>query len=807
MLTFNKSNEQIIKLTTFMKKFLLLSALCFSFFSMTAQLNVSFVGGLPYTQELSDIWGYAAPDGTEYALVGTGNGTSIVSLADPANPTEVGFIPGANSRWRDIKTFGDFAYVTTDEGADGLLVIDMTNLPASFESYYWKPQLPNLGTLSQCHNLYIDEDGWMYLAGCTINNGAVMIFDVFTDSYNPAFINNVQGSYAHDVFTKGNIMYSSNLENGLRIYDVTEKTSIQLEGIQPTPFNFTHNAWATDDNNFVFTTDELANAPVGSYDVSDLNDIKELDQFRPTTTLGDGVIPHNAHVWGDFVIVSYYSDGCIILDATYPDNLIEVGNFDTFIPSNTGFNGAWGAYPYLPSGLILVSDISSGLYVLEPSYVQACYLEGQVTDANTNASINGVEITINAPAPNIDYSNNFGEYKTGQAIAGTFDVTFTKSGYQTLTTSAVFENGVITTLDVQMTPLAIIDIVGNTIKAADGSSLANVAVVIQSDNGDIYTTTSNLNGTFSLNNIFEGEYQFYAGKWGYFHTDEVLSVDPNDNSVTISLSVGYQDDFFSDSNWEINNSAQSGVWELDEPIGTSYQGDVSNTGFDVDGDLGIECYVTGNGGGGGGDDDIDNGITQLISPVMDLTTYIQPIVKYQTWFYNDGGFGSTPNDDFVISVSNGIDEVILETITESASQWRPESSFILSDVIDITDNMTMIFTAQDQPEGHIVEAALDAFIVVEGMPSSTADLESKEIDFQIYPNPFDEKTFVEIDFENQFNHAEVKAFNVLGQLVEVSNIINTTNRIEVGQNWNAGIYMIVLEVDGEILQTLKLVKQ
>ena len=115
---------------------------------------------MPYSEELSDIWGYAAPDGTEYALVGVNNGTSIVSLADPANPTEVGFIQGSSSNWRDIKTYGDYAFVTT-EGPDGLLVIDMTNLPTSFESYYWKPQLPNLGTLNTCHNIYIDEDGWM----------------------------------------------------------------------------------------------------------------------------------------------------------------------------------------------------------------------------------------------------------------------------------------------------------------------------------------------------------------------------------------------------------------------------------------------------------------------------------------------------------------------------------------------------------------------------------------------------------------------------------------------------------------------
>jgi len=788
-----------------MKKILFISVLCLSSLIITAQLNVSFVGALPYSQELSDIWGYAAPDGTEYALVGVANGTSIVSLANPSDPTEVGFIQGAQSTWRDIKTYGNFAFVTTDQGSDGLLIIDMTNLPSSFDSYFWKPQLLN-GTLETCHNIYIDEDGWMYLAGCNLNNGAVMIFDVFTDSYNPVFVNNIQGSYAHDVFAKGNNMYSSNLTNGLQIFDIANKVDIQLEGVQTTPFNFTHNAWSTDDNNFVFTTDELANAPVGSYDVSNLNDIKEMDQFRPTNTLGEGVIPHNVHVWNNYVIVSYYSDGCIVLDATHPDNLIEVGNFDTFIPTSTGFSGAWGAYPYLPSGLILISDIESGLFVLQPNYVQGCYLEGQVTDANTNAFISGAEITIDAPAPNIDYSDNVGEYKTGQAISGTFNVTFTKMGYFPLTTSAVFENGIITILDVQMNPIETIDMIGNTLKTADGTSLAGVAVVAQYSDGTIYSTVSNGDGTFILNNILEGDYQLFAGKWGYLHAVELLTINQTNNSVSLSLSEGYQDDFFFDFNWEINNSAQTGMWELGEPEGTIYEGNQSNPGMDVDGDLGIECYVTGNDGGDVGNDDIDNGITQLISPVMDLTTYTQPIVKYRTWFFNDAGIGN-PNDDFIISVSNGSDEVILETITESASEWRSESSFDLSGIINITNNMTMIFTAQDKPSGHLVEAGLDAFVIEEGMPTSAVNLQTRGIDFQVFPNPFEKSTFVKLDFDNVFNRAQVNVFNVLGRLVETINIENNTNKIEVEQNWNSGVYLINLKVDGKNLHTLKLVKQ
>jgi hypothetical protein len=39
---------------------------------------------------------------------------------------------------------------------------------------------------------------------------------------------------------------------------------------------------------------------------------------------------------------------------------------DTFPSStNASFNGVWGVYPYLPSGIILASDIQGGVYILK----------------------------------------------------------------------------------------------------------------------------------------------------------------------------------------------------------------------------------------------------------------------------------------------------------------------------------------------------------------------------------------------------------------------------------------------------------
>ncbi|MCB0676683.1 MAG: hypothetical protein KDC30_08350, partial [Saprospiraceae bacterium] len=109
-----------------------------------AQLNMSLLSQIDYNPELNDVWGWVAADGTEYALVGLYNGVSIVSLADPANAEEVVFIPGQGSTWRDIKTWGDFAYVTTDQNGttEGLLVIDLSGLPNSINYENWTPNLP-----------------------------------------------------------------------------------------------------------------------------------------------------------------------------------------------------------------------------------------------------------------------------------------------------------------------------------------------------------------------------------------------------------------------------------------------------------------------------------------------------------------------------------------------------------------------------------------------------------------------------------------------------------------------------------------
>lgn len=436
-----------------------------------SQKNLELQANVTYSQNLSDIWGYTDSVGNEYALVCLRSGVAIENITDPTNPQNVAIIPGPSSTWRDAKTIGHFSYYINETGA-GLQVINLENLPNapdSTDSYFWTPIIPGLGQLSTCHNIYIDtETGYGFLAGCNVNNGGIIIIDLVTDPGNPIFVAAASSTYAHDVFARGDYMYTSDIFDGaFAIHNIANKDSIFTISSQTTPFTFTHNAWLSDDGNTIFTTDERNNASVGAYDISDMNNIQYLDEFRPLSSVNTGLIPHNVHVKDDFLVTSFYTEGIVITDANRPQNLIEVGNYDTFAGGNGSFGGVWGAYPFFESGTVLGSDSGTGLYVLKPNYTRACYLEGEVTDSITGMALSGVLVNIISDDANNEISAISGAYKTGQVTAGDFDVTYSKSGYTSKTITASLTNGEVTVADIALAPI-IIDSTTTSIPVLEG---------------------------------------------------------------------------------------------------------------------------------------------------------------------------------------------------------------------------------------------------------------------------------------------------------------------------------------------------
>lgn len=494
---------------------------CFLLFACAAvkaqsTLNVQFRSQLSYgaSVDLANIWGYVDSLGNEYALVGAQTGLSIVDVTNPANPIQKFFIPGINSFWREVQTWGEYAYVTTEGCCNGLQIVDLSNLPASVNSKYWTGTGAVAGTVGRIHSIHI-RNAYAYLNGSQLFGGAALIVSL-ADPWNPVYVGNTSMSlsgnnrYVHDCFVKNDTLWGAHIYGGFfSAINIANKSAPVLITTQTTPGNFTHNAWMSDNTSGVlFTTDEVSNSYLAAYDVSNTSNIVQLDRLQGMPSSGS--IIHNTYIRNGYAINSYYKDGITIVDASRPENLITVGRYDTYPQgSGNGFNGAWGVYPYLPSGNIIVSDIDNGLFVLTPSYQRACYLEGLVLDSCSNMPLSNVSVVISGGSHHTELSKLTGAYKTGTASSGLYTVTFSKAGYTSrVFTSVNLQSGVLTSLNVSLRPLNAVQLSGANVTAVacNGDAAGAIDVSIVNGTAPITYSWSNGAGIQDLTNIPAGSY-------------------------------------------------------------------------------------------------------------------------------------------------------------------------------------------------------------------------------------------------------------------------------------------------------------
>jgi len=295
----------------------------------------------------NDCWGYTAPDGREYALLGVRNGTSIVDITDAGNASEVDFISGpATCTWYDLKTYENYLYVVND-CFGGMQIIDLSDLPNSAEL------VTTYNGFSSSHNISIDiPNAMLYVEGSGVRALSL------ANPEEPVQVSTF-GRSTHDIYAQNNIVYTSEGSFGtVGIFDLSVPASPTMLGRFSIPNSgYVHNAWATEDGNFLMTTEETTGKTVKLFDIRNLNNVPITSEY-----IGSSNLAHNAHIKGDFAYISHYGDGLVILDISDPFNMFEAGFYDTS-PSTGGFNGAWGAFPFFPSGKILISDIQRGLFV------------------------------------------------------------------------------------------------------------------------------------------------------------------------------------------------------------------------------------------------------------------------------------------------------------------------------------------------------------------------------------------------------------------------------------------------------------
>lgn len=305
-------------------------------------------------------WGYVAPDGHEYALVGCYGGTSIIDL-DATPMQEVAFIPGPGSEWKELKTWGHYAYVVSENSGHGLQIINLSQLPdtawlvRSVSSIEGK-------NISTNHTVTV-ADGYLYLNGSTSGGqvGGSLIFNLL-DPENPAYEGQYQPAYLHDTYVRNDTLYGAAINGqGVYVASVVSKRTPGTLGLLTYPGSGTHNTWAAVGSRYVFTSDEIGST-AKNMKVFDITSLPTFTQASPFTA-NPGAIIHNIHGRGNYVYIAHYAAGAYVADVHDPLAITNAGSYDTYTGGQNGYIGSWGVYPYFPSGRWIASDTQTGLYV------------------------------------------------------------------------------------------------------------------------------------------------------------------------------------------------------------------------------------------------------------------------------------------------------------------------------------------------------------------------------------------------------------------------------------------------------------
>lgn len=384
--------------------------------------NVDFLAQIPLSAfssrpaSAANVWGFVdLNDNREYAVIGLRNGTAVVDVSDPANPREVATVAGNMSSWREVKIYQHrdvttnryraYAYISTEAPGSGLQVIDLSGLPNSVAL------ATTLTDTGRQHTVYVSNidystnvalpgaEAFLYVAGSDVNNGAWRVYSLVNPARPQLVTAAPGGQYMHDSTSlyitdsraaqceaghnPCQVLVDFN-ENTVDLWDVTNKSQpVLLSSTSYPAATYTHSGWPSVDQRFLFVHDELEeiqrgfNTQLYTMNLDNLRAPSVVTSYRGSTTTTD----HNGYTKGTFYYVSHYRRGLAVFDAADPNQLREVAQFDTFLApaaNSAGTDGAWGVYPFFPSGTVVISDISNGLFLLKPNTASLAISAGQI---------------------------------------------------------------------------------------------------------------------------------------------------------------------------------------------------------------------------------------------------------------------------------------------------------------------------------------------------------------------------------------------------------------------------------------------
>ena len=363
---------------------------------------------------VSGVWGYTAPDGSRYAIMGTDKGVAVFDLRDTRNVRVVAEIDGPTNTskpgiyWREMRVYGQHAYIVSEHTnvRGGIMIVDLSGLPASVR--FVKSVVPRDGSL-KAHTVDIDTArGLLYLqrntnlaapapaplpsplydkpgatSGGSIagtrsahgdpgkgehheaapTQGSIDIYDIKTDPENPRYLTTFnQNRAVHDMTAVGNFVYVAEGDaNSFSIWNVSNPALPALVvRWQVAPGNYAHNIWPSGDGTFVVTTEEVPfGLPARVWRLNGSAPPTELSSFK----VGSGT-PHNVIMEGNMAYLSHYTEGAAVVDLSNPSSPKVTLRVDTNAQTGSGLSGCWGVYKFPGVPLMMCSDISTGFHLI-----------------------------------------------------------------------------------------------------------------------------------------------------------------------------------------------------------------------------------------------------------------------------------------------------------------------------------------------------------------------------------------------------------------------------------------------------------
>lgn len=385
----------------------------------------------------------------------------LLKIIDPAPGFPVNF------RYSEVTGCGDMAVIggwSFGDGGRNVYLFDVSN-PLAPES---------LAVVQTSGSVYDVQIHGKYLYFAVQNQNYIDVFDIL-DPRKPVLVNHfrpggIDSISPHTFFVAGNVMYVTDNFTSVVVYDITDRRNFVRKLTYQGPFGTshdntvlrgkwygafifppaglgyfnavnpfapvelarvrypgagTHNAWPTEDERYILTTDEIGTTThnLKIWDTQTAGQLNLAAQYSARA----GATIHNVYVRGRYAYISYYCEGIRILDILDPTKPVEVAAYNVAGSDPcSGYDSVWGIYPF--SKRIYVSDMKRGLHIFNFDDHPAANFIGTVKDARTNAPIAGAFVYF-LEEHLTTRSNAAGEYEIPWYKEGVERVVAEASGY------------------------------------------------------------------------------------------------------------------------------------------------------------------------------------------------------------------------------------------------------------------------------------------------------------------------------------------------------------------------------------------